>query len=218
MPTAQGSGFLATTARGRRIVEQVSPQSDAPDIAVLIARLGVDLTDDALDELVSLGEPCIEPLLATLQSPAEPERVREMAAIGLGRIAPGGVACLLEALDGDDDELADLAAWGLRWPPRSRLAEAVLGAMLAHPDASRRLRGLRGLGYIGVNLTALDPRILECARHDEPRIRVAAIAVIERVGLDAPGVREVLDEALADPDSAVREAAKNALASGDDVR
>ena len=44
------------------------------------------------------------------------------------------------------------------------------------------------------------------------------IAVIERVGLDAPGVREVLDEALADPDSAVREAAKNALASGDDFR
>ncbi len=199
-------------ARGRRIVEQVSPPSDAPDIAVLIARLRVDhLTDDAIDELVSLGEPCIEPLLTTLQSRAEPGRVRETAAIALGRIAPGGVACLLEALDGDDDELADLAAWGLRWPPRSRLAEPVLGAMLAHPEARRRLRGLRGLGYIGVDLTALDPGILECARNDEPHIRVAAIAVIERVGLDAPGVREVLDEGLADPDSAVREAARKAL-------
>ncbi len=199
-------------ARSRRIVEQVSPPSDAADIAVLIARLRVDhLTDDAIDELVSLGEPCIEPLLTTLQSRAEPERMRETAAIALGRIAPGGVARLLEALDGDDDELADLAAWGLRWPPRSRLAEPVLGAMLAHPEARRRLRGLRGLGYIGVDLTALDPAVIECARNDEPSIRVAAFAVIERVGLDAPGVREVLDEGLADPDSAVREAATKAL-------
>jgi HEAT repeat protein len=198
--------------RGRRIVEPVSPPSDAPDIAALIAMLRVDhQTDDAVDELASLGEPCIEPLLATLQSPTEPERVREAAAIALGRIAPGGVACLLEALDGDDDELADLAAWGLRWPPRSGLAEPVLGAMLVHLEARRRLRGLRGLGYIGVDLTALDPRILECARHDEPRIRVAAFAVIERVGLDAPGVRAVLDEGLADPDRDVREAATRAL-------
>jgi HEAT repeat protein len=190
----------------------VSLPSDAPDIAVLIARLRVDhLADIAIDELVSLGEPCVEPLLATLQSRAEPGRVRETAAIALGRIAPGGVAHLLEALDGDDDELADLAAWGLRWPPRSSLAEPVLGAMLAHPEASRRLRGLRGLGYIGVDLTALDPAVIACARNDEPHIRVAAIAVIERVALDGPGVREVLDEGLADPDSAVREAARKAL-------
>ena len=204
-------------ARGRRIVELVP--SDALDIAVLIARLRVDhATDDAIDELVSVGEPCVEPLLATLRSRAEPGRVREVAAIALGRIEPGGVACLLEALDGDDDELADLAAWGLRWPPRCRLAEPVLGAMLAHPEAPRRLRGLRGLGYIGADLTALDPRILECARDDEPRIRVAAFAVIERVGLEAPGVREVVEEGLADPDSAVREAAKNALAAGGDFR
>jgi hypothetical protein len=199
-------------ARGRRIVELVSPPSDAPDIAGLIARLRVDhLTDDAIDELVLLGEPCIEPLLKTLRSRTQPERVREMAAIALGRIEPGGVACLLEALDGDDDELADLAAWGLRWPPRSRLAEPILGAMLAHPEARRRLRGLRGLRYIGVDLTALDPAVIECARKDEPHIRVAAFAVIERVGLDAPGVREVLDEGMADPDSAVRDAARKAL-------
>jgi HEAT repeat protein len=199
-------------ARGWRIVEQMSPPSDAPDIAALIARLRVHhLTDDAIDELVSLGEPCIEPLLTALQSRAEPGRVREMAAIALGRIAPGGVACLLEALDGDDDELADLAAWGLRWPPRSRLAEPVLGAMLAHPDARRRLRGLRGLGYIGVDLAALDPAVIECARNGEPHIKVAAFAVIERVGLDAPGVREVLEEGMADPDTAVRDAARKAL-------
>jgi HEAT repeat protein len=37
------------------------------------------------------------------------------------------------------------------------------------------------------------------------------MAVIERVGLDAPGVRDVLEGALADPDGSVREAARRAL-------
>lgn len=200
--------------RSRRILAQVSipPDGNAPDIAALIARLRVGhLIDDAIDQLASLGEPCIEPLLTTVQSRAEPGRARELAAIALGHIAPGGVACLLTLLDGDDDELADLAAWGLRWPPRCALAEPVLGAMLGDPDAHRRLRGLRGLQHIGVDATALDPRILECARDDAPHIRVAAMAVIERVGLDAPGVRDVLEGALADPDSSVREAARRAL-------
>jgi hypothetical protein len=128
----------------RRILAQVSPPPDenAPDIAALIARLrDGHLIDDAIDQLASLGEPCVEPLLTTLHSRAEPGRAREMAAVALGHIAPGGVAGLLALLDGDDDELADLAAWGLRWPPRCALAEPVLVAMLGDPDTRRRLRG-----------------------------------------------------------------------------
>ena len=182
------------------------------DIEALIASLRIgERIDDVIDQLASLGEPCIEPLLAALLSPAEPVLAREAAAIALGHIAPGGVARLLEVLDGDDDELADLAAWGLRWPPRSALAEPILGAMLEHPDARRRLRALRGLRYIGVDATALDPRILACARDDAPHIRAAALAVIERVGLDASGAREALEAAQTDPDSSVREAARRAL-------
>jgi HEAT repeat protein len=149
----------------------------------LDALLRPESTDGAMDALEELGPGALPFLFAAVVDTARPERVRELAACTASRI-DGGAQRLAILLEDADDNLADIAAFAVRWPPASLVAEPVLVAMLADPDPRRRLRGLRGLGYIGIDLSKIHPAIEAARRDPDPAVRAEAERILEIAAQD----------------------------------
>lgn len=152
-------------------------------IARLIAALDAEDADATLDELEACGEAALPALLEVVRDAARGDDARALAAVAIGHVTDAGPAALVPLLGDVDEDVADLAAFALRWPPPSWVAEPVLLEMLSHAEASRRRRALRGLRYIGVDLTeAAPPRIEAVAAGDpDPAVRAAARAVLDHL-------------------------------------
>lgn len=89
-------------------------------------------------------------------------------------LVDGGAHRLAALFDGDDDLLAEIAAFAMRWPPASAMAEPLLLAMLSSAEVGRRRRGARGLEYIGVDLTEATvqhPSIAAALHDPDPKVR-----------------------------------------------
>lgn len=187
----------------------------------LIALLRAPHTiDDALEGLSALGAGALEPLLEVVLDPSESHHVREVAAQAVGRIIPQGVERLLALLGSAQGDIADLAAWGLRFNHGRTSVESALFDMLASPYLSARTNAARAIRYIHVDLQRCDPRLV-AAIHDEiPSVRADALRTLleladvglSRYGIDDPGaVIGAARSALDDPDEIVRELARHLL-------
>jgi hypothetical protein len=137
-----------------------------------------------MDALEELGPDALPFLFAAVEDTAQPERVRELAAYTASRI-DGGARRLAMLLKDADDNLADIAAFAMRWPPAALVAEPVLLAMLADTEPRRRLRGLRGFKYIGIDLSTMHLEIKAALRDPDPAVREEAERVLERARVSA---------------------------------
>jgi hypothetical protein len=100
-------------------------------IARLIAALDAEDADATLDELEACGEAALPALLEVVRDAARGDDARALAAVAIGHVTDAGPAALVPLLGDVDEDVADLAAFALRWPPPSWVAEPVLLEMLS---------------------------------------------------------------------------------------
>lgn len=155
--------------------------SAKPEALRLIAAFDVPRDADAAsDQLAAMGPEVIPFLAEAVCDLAHSERQRQLSAITLAHMAEPGPTTLLALLEAEQDDVADLAAHAMRWPPVSLLAEPVLVGFLARPEQRWRLRGLRGLQAIGIDLSIQYAEVLAAADDPDPVVRAAADRVIRR--------------------------------------
>ncbi len=118
-------------------------------------------------------------------------------------------AVLLGLLDDDEHLTAEAAAWALgEWGQANPLLDATLAALITmtttHDEALCREAAVAALGAIG-DERGLDAVLVAC--NDKPAIRRRAVLALSP--FDGPRVEAAIDQALADRDWQVRQAAED---------
>jgi HEAT repeat protein len=144
----------------------------------------------ASDALGSIGEPSVEPLIATMRSDhphsrmtfavgEETRSIRQMVKNALGDVGAAAVPKLIAALDSDDLTL--------------------------------RLNASGALGRIGEVAKAAVPRLVKAASDPEPGVRRNAIGDLVRIDPTNPAVAATVKKALEDADQGVKEEAHKSM-------
>ena len=136
----------------------------------------------AAEALSKIGNPAVEPLIATLQYPDDD--VRWKAAIALGGIGnPDAIEPLILLLSDEDRFVKSRAAHAL-----SMIGKPAVGRLISelkHGDPDKRWGAALALGKIK-DATAVEPLILALA-DDQAMVRAEAAAALASIGTPALG-------------------------------
>jgi len=126
----------------------------------------------------------------------------------LGRMpaAPATTDLLLKALQSREAELRRTAAWALARQGDQTLE--VLGPALRSDEPATRLAAVEALGMTG---PAAVKQLVEMLHDGAGEVRASAARELGRLGPQARAARAALEQALNDPDAAVRQSAAWAL-------
>jgi HEAT repeat protein len=161
-----------------------------------------------------VGEPAI-PVLSRLLREDEDVTVRQSAAEALGQIGPGAIPALTRALLGDRHNFvrADAAkALGTMGPRAAEAVPALVKAIQSDEDRSARYQvviALRKIGPAAKSGIGVLEKLLFDKKAGLQTEAAKALGAIGNVGPEAISALERLAEK--DPESWVREAARNAL-------
>ena len=137
---------------------------------------------DALGQLGAAGEAAVPALAAALKEKQNLE-VRRACANALGQLGPAAAKALPE-----------------------------LRQALKDDDKYVRIHSLHALGGIGKDAADALPEIIRCVKEDSvTEVRVAAIETVGSIGVKAPDAIDALTTSSRSPQTAVREAAVEAL-------
>ena len=152
--------------------------------------------------------------LANLASLERGPRLRAVRALARRKDASAISALALVLADDRDATVRRIAATALGNIGGEQAAASLIGA-LADEDPTVRIRATRGLRMIKGADAA--PMLGEVAMGDrDPEVRRLTIHLLG--ALDSPEARRILESAMSDPDPAIREAAKRALANWSRLR
>jgi HEAT repeat protein len=207
--------------------------------AVALGRIGNDAATKTLRQSLTTSAPavrsavaegcilCAERLMAEGKNDAAAEiydevrkadlpqqRILEATRGAIVSRGTGGIPLLIEQLKSPDEKLFQIALCTARELPGRDVA-AALAAQLAGVGAERAPLVIVAIGDI--REAVLPPTVLQAARDGDPRLRLAAIQVVGKLG-DAESVPVLLDIAT-DSEEELSQAAKIALVelSGDKV-
>lgn len=175
-------------------------------IEQLIVLLGTRNWDKAVEELVQIGEPAVDPLIAALHP--EVRFVSARACLALARIGiPKAVKAVYEALDKGGGGVRSEAASALRYIGSDRALNRLLE--LVKKDGDPRVR-ISAAGALGAMKSGKSLDVLAAALKDPYEyVRSEAAAALGSIGSNKS--IEPLVQALGDESGVVREMAQASL-------
>jgi HEAT repeat protein len=201
----------AQRAQAARALRTLGPQAQAA-LPALTNALRDDQTVSwyAALALAQFGGPGITALTNALPS-SSPEQARCICyALGTqGMSASNAIPALARLIETGPPSVAETAARALTQV--GRLALPTFGKLLEHPNAPVRIQAAKALAAMGPPARPALPQVLKVARKDQPAVRAVAIDALISIRPQGDGIREVLTNAVEDPDPQVRARAAQAL-------
>lgn len=167
---------MAPSASERPNIEALRAKGDIPGLIKALGYFGWTswLPDTAQEALVQIGEPAIDPLIASLQ---EPDEIKRRAIRALGKIGDVRAIEPLIAAFGDARVQNDVAV-ALVWIGVPSVEPLI--AALADPNEGVREFAAAALGAIG-DVRAMDP-LLVALTDSRPAVKQAAAGALEQIG------------------------------------
>jgi HEAT repeat protein len=179
----------------------------APLVALLRARNG-RLAQSAAHALAAIGEPAVEPLIASLPTRSAELALRGAIVDALVDIGEPSIDPLIQSLDSPSSPVRNAAVEALTRIGPTAIAALVTALRTENWDLRRRIAQI--LGQIGE--PSLVGPLIQLLRDDDAGVRVRAAQILGQIG-QQQAVEPLIESLQHDPDEFVRRTAIKALAA-----